>query len=35
LTNADTQSALIESIVAAIGEVRRGIPAAEPRGGGQ
>jgi len=35
LTNADTQSAIIESIVAAIGEVRRGIPAAEPRGGGQ
>jgi N-acetylmuramoyl-L-alanine amidase len=35
LANADSQSAIIDSIVAAISEVRRGIPAAEPRGGGQ
>jgi N-acetylmuramoyl-L-alanine amidase len=35
LTNADSQSAIIEGIVAAISEVRRGIPAAEARGGGQ
>jgi N-acetylmuramoyl-L-alanine amidase len=35
LTNADRQSAVVDSIVAAITEVRRGIPAAEPRGGGQ
>jgi len=35
LTTADSQGALIDGIVAAITEVRRGIPAAEPRGGGQ
>lgn len=35
LTNADSQSAILESIVAAVTDVRRGIPAAEPRGGGQ
>jgi N-acetylmuramoyl-L-alanine amidase len=35
LTSADSQGAIIDSIVAAISEVRRGIPAAEPRGGGQ
>ena len=35
LTNADRQGAIVDSIVAAITEVRRGIPAAEPRGGGQ
>ena len=35
LTNADSQSAIIDSIVAAIAEVRRGIPAPDPRGGGQ
>jgi N-acetylmuramoyl-L-alanine amidase len=35
LTNADSQSAIIDSIVAAITEVRRGIPPADPRGGGQ
>ena len=35
LTNADSQSAIIESIVAAVTEVRRGIPPADPRGGGQ
>jgi N-acetylmuramoyl-L-alanine amidase len=34
LTNADSQSALIDGIVAAITEVRRGIPPADPRGGG-
>jgi N-acetylmuramoyl-L-alanine amidase len=34
LTAADSQNALIDSIVAAITEVRRGIPAADPRGGG-
>lgn len=33
LTNTESQSALIESIVSAITEVRRGIPAADPRGG--
>ena len=35
LMNADSQSAMIESIVAAVTEVRRGIPAPDPRGGGQ
>ena len=35
LTTAESQGALIEAIVAAIADVRRGIPAADPRGGGQ
>ena len=35
LTTAESQGALIDGIVAAITEVRRGIPAPEPRGGGQ
>lgn len=35
LTNAESQSAIIEGIVAAVAEVRRGIPPADPRGGGQ
>ena len=35
LTTADSQGSIIESIVAAIADVRRGIPAPEARGGGQ
>jgi len=35
LTTAESQTSLIDSIVAAVADVRRGIPSAEPRGGGQ
>ena len=35
LTTAESQGAIIDGIAAAVADVRRGIPAADPRGGGQ